>query len=117
MPETKQTEVREKPMHTPGPWVVGGTWRNSIDEKDKGETTVIYAECIPLARTIWITAQGDYVRSQEQAALNARLIAAAPTLYDALKATSCRYSRSRECDGTEEICDRCAALALVKGTE
>jgi hypothetical protein len=47
---------------------------------------------------------------------NARLYAAAPDLYKALKATCCRYSRSKECDGPEK-CDRCAALALAESQQ
>ena len=49
-------------------------------------------------------------------AVDARAIGAAPALYRALKVTSCRYSRVRECEGPE-MCDRCAALALVDGPQ
>ena len=58
------------------------------------------------------------IAAQAEAIANARLIAAAPALYEALKATCCRKSRYHQCKSNEDMCDRCAAIELAeKGDE
>jgi hypothetical protein len=76
--------VREKVGHTPGPWNVGGTW--PIGYGEKGSTTVIYHGCIPVCSTQYrLGGNGEYIRSLDECAANARLIAAAPELLEALE--------------------------------
>lgn len=115
----KDKELNAAPSFTLGPWEVGGTWSNDIWDRSKGETTVIYAECIPLARTIWILNSGEYARSQKQAEANARLIAAAPALYKALQLLQ-KHVHDRHCDphpmGQSELCKVSSdALSSVEG--
>ena len=103
MPQTPDTTIKES-QFTPGPWTladgIDGVWR--IESKqDKWQICETACCC-----------GANNLPGEDESDANARLIAAAPALYEALKATSCRYSRTRECVGPE-MCDRCAALALV----
>lgn len=99
--ESRQTEIAEQGF-TRGPWFTkwNGAYGHMVYGSDGSGSAVAVVSGVAPGIT---TAQGK---------ANARLMAAAPALYEALKATSCRYSRVRECVGPE-MCDRCAALALV----
>lgn len=90
-------DLKTKQGFTPGPWYVDNDGAVSASDKSR---RICFTEAMYLDG------------GKNEAKANARLIAAAPALYEALKATACRYSRTRECVG-REMCDRCAALALV----
>lgn len=86
--------------HTPGPWIAKGD--NVYEENEPGR----------IAKTCGGT--------DEQAAANARLIAAAPDLLEALKLQKCFQCDESEPD--DEVCDACrakrAAIAKAeRGTE
>src|SRR5689334_11286481 len=105
---TKQEEVTpsgEQPKFTQGPWRV-----EEVKGGPHGRFLCVVADANNRESVVQIIWHNTPIRPLDEA--NARLIAAAPALYEALKATSCKYSRVRECVGPE-ICDRCAALALV----
>jgi ATP-dependent helicase YprA (DUF1998 family) len=73
------TEANSIPKHTPGPW----TTRNSVDGSGDiaivASTKSIVAECFTAIRH-------STERVEEECEANARLIAAAPDLFDAVKA-------------------------------
>lgn len=93
-----------KPKHTPGPWTYAPSDRLSDG-----------SDCIQIEHEGGSIAEMQCPADAEEA--NARLIAAAPTLYEALKATPCRYLRTKTCVAAGNRCDRCAALALVESED
>lgn len=108
-----------KSQFTKGPWkAVVGQWAEGdpifgfavrcADDKEHQRRNELSIVSIGLAEPS-VSAGSSY--SQEELVANARLIAAAPALYEALKATPCRTSRVKDCGE----CDRCVALASVDG--
>ncbi len=95
--------------HTPGPWSLRGSTIRGPHLKDpEGRTRIV-------AKAIWD--KGTYIDETEA---NARLIAAAPELVEALEDLVCLAERAmRESDGEwmvdEELRDARAAIAKVRG--
>lgn len=101
-----------KAKHTPGPWVIHKTAIVSADLNIADGTTKPYEICIP---------QG---RSLDECIANARLIAAAPTMYEELQRAAIELAGWLEDESIpsrtwEAISKRLVAVnaALAKGTE
>ena len=94
----------------------GDGQREWVVRTEEGDDRIYVAEGpYIIAENIWASRPSD---SNEYRYANARLIAAAPALYAALEATSCRYSRRKVCSSNVvDMCDRCAALALANGQD
>jgi len=94
--------------HTPGPWVIA--------HKSNIRDGAIWAanECVYVAQVYNVERQTDASRADERQA-NARLIAAAPELLEALEAClSALDLEYGECDGcTTDPCTRCRAKAAI----
>ena len=99
--------------HTPGPWKVyhdngsfgsGGCWGVETDEPS------------PHGRTIAVMAQGNY-ENAPNARANARLIAAAPELLDALKGMLEWARRVKEKNPGQEIVNALNAVARAEGQQ
>jgi hypothetical protein len=93
-------------MHTPGPWVVGRTeptqvWRAPTASRPSGGPL--------LARTANVVELGALTRDEELA--NARLIAAAPDLLDAV-----RNLLAASSPASTRLARRWAEAALTKAT-
>ncbi len=96
--------------HTPGPWHVReGEYGNLLVECDYKRMTFVLAVCEPHET------EDDAARLVREA--NARLIAAAPDLLEALKSQTCPQCLPSEPD--EDVCDQCrkrrAAIAKAGG--
>ena len=125
--------VLNETKHTPGPWAVVSRMYGDITIRNTSikaiQTEPIAADChgAIVARIDYITSRED---SHQRAFANARLIAAAPDLWQALKCeqTACDHCATCEiCDGGETYCSigadltarainlRRQALAKVEG--
>ncbi len=90
--------------HTPGPWAV-------TKAKSRKVTAKGVLICTAVLRNSATTAQNKHGKGQHEAEANARLIAAAPALLEALE------EQVGEC--FDPLCDMCARhaeiIALAKG--
>lgn len=99
--------------HTPGPWKVDGYRIHTGDEQYPAYRTIAKVNVVNF---------GDFWAVEETAEANARLIAAAPALLEALELAEAtiarltiRHGPFSSTDGTLSIAR--AAIALAKGEE
>ena len=110
------TTTDQKLTHTPGPWHVAEPY--SPEAIDLGDSNWLLGETIASAdgyalAAIWL-GHGYHLRNGEAEA-NARLIAAAPDLLDALEAYHEALHACIASDCTVEQCRGRAAIAKAKG--
>jgi len=93
--------------HTPGPWSV---WKKSLDPAGREDWAILSSENRIIAEAFWKVETDEYMPAEA----NARLIAAAPELLEALEAMAEWHEDSAD-DEPLIIATR-AAIAKARGT-
>lgn len=111
-----QTETKAK--HTPGPWTVSGAIKLVGDPNADGAWNLYCADVLPTSEdflgTICGIQSADHVKgiSREEAEANARLIAAAPDLLEALQVAE--LACAELCQGQDEANECWNTLRTVR---
>jgi hypothetical protein len=93
-------------QHTPGPWAVHPVLAR-VDAFDAIDPSGLDGDGLPICQMLWPTE----LRSEDETDANARLIAAAPELLEALKAARTALNSVHETDGLLDHEE--AAIAII----